>query len=312
MSSAATRRKPAQRRAPANAKRRRPARANRPSILDRAVAALPVSEHTLRRVVAWTILAALAAGALVVSTWFGLPQAAYAGIAEGVGRTGLRVGQIEVKGLKRMDRMSVYAMALDQQSRAMPLVDLEAVRQRLLTYGWIADARVSRRLPDTLVIDIVERQPAAIWQNEGQLMLIDAKGVLLEPVSPQHMPDLPLVIGDGANEQEPALHQLMEAAPALKPLVRAATWIGNRRWDLIFTSGERLQLPEGKAESARALAKFAALEGTQGLLGKGYIRLDMRDPSRLVVRMPDADDKVIDGGASAPKGNQPAVGGTEA
>ena len=33
-------------------------------------------------------------------------------------------------------------------------------------FGWVKDARVSRRLPDTLVIDIVERTPAALWQNQ--------------------------------------------------------------------------------------------------------------------------------------------------
>ena len=47
----------------------------------------------------------------------------------------------------------------------MPLVDLGDTRERLLEFGWIHEARVSRRLPDTLVIDIIERQPAAIWQN---------------------------------------------------------------------------------------------------------------------------------------------------
>src|SRR3546814_7790920 len=45
------------------------------------------------------------------------------------------------------------------------------------------DARVSRRLPDTLVVDIVERTPAAIWQHNGRLSLIDKKGVVLEPVT---------------------------------------------------------------------------------------------------------------------------------
>ena len=54
-----------------------------------------------------------------------------------------------------------------------------------------------RRLPDTLVIDIVERTPAALWQNKGQLALIDAGGVVLDRVPIDRMPDLPLVIGPG-------------------------------------------------------------------------------------------------------------------
>ena len=87
------------------------------------------------------------------------------------------------------------------------------MREQLLRYGWIADAHVSRRLPDTLLIDIVEREPAAVWQDRGQLTLIDATGVLLEPVRPDAMPDLPLVIGPGADRQEAAYQRCWRPRP---------------------------------------------------------------------------------------------------
>lgn len=268
-------------------------------MMDHAIAALPFDEATLRRIATWSILGFVGAVALLIASVTGALGAAGTAMAEGIGRAGFKVKEIEVTGIDRMERMSVYAIALDQQSRAMPLVDLDQVRERLLDYGWIADARVSRRLPDTLVIDIVERQPAAIWQHEGQLMLIDATGVLLEPVSPSAMPDLPLVIGDGANAQEPAFQRLIAAAPALAPQVTSATWVGARRWDLRFESGEVLALPEGEREAAKALVEFARRDGTQGLLGRGYVRFDMRDPTRLVVRMPNQVTREIsseDGG----------------
>lgn len=268
---------------------RRSSRPARKSIIDRMIAALPVSEATLRKVATWTIMLTLGAVTLAAATFFGLPQAAAVAAAEQVGKAGFRVEQIEVKGAKRMSAMTVYAVALQQQSRAMPLVDLAAVRQKLLTYGWIADAQVSRRLPDKLVVNIVERTPAAVWQNQGQLTLIDADGVLLEPVSVEAMPDLPLVIGPGANRQAPAYRALLDAAPALRPLVKAATWVGNRRWNLTFETGETLVLPEEAPR--RALVKFAELDGAQPLLGKGWLRFDMRDPTRLVVRKPGAESR---------------------
>ncbi len=264
---------------------KRPARA---SVLDQAVAALPGGAATARKIVGWSLTAGAAAIALALANWFGAFGAVGVAAAEAVGAAGFRVEQIEVTGLKRMDATSVYAVALDQRSRAMPLVDLDATRQKLLDYGWIADARVSRRLPDTLVVDVVERDPAAVWQNKGRLMLIDSGGVLLDGVQPGRMPRLPLVIGEGANAQEPAYRKLMAAAPALKPVVKAAIWVGNRRWDLVFQTGERLVLPEGEDDAARALVKFAQLDGTLGLLGKGYERFDLRDPSKLVVRMKSA------------------------
>jgi cell division protein FtsQ len=167
----------------------------------------------------------------------------------------------------------------------MPLVDLSGTRQRLLQFGWVRDARVSRRLPDTLVVDIVERKPAAIWQNNGALALIDAEGVVLERVKLEAMPNLPLVIGPAANRQASSLARLVEAAPQLKPVMEGATWIGGRRWDIRFQSGETIALPEGEAAARKALARFAQLDQSAQLLGRGFSRFDMRVPGKFIVRV---------------------------
>jgi cell division protein FtsQ len=255
-------------------------------MLDQAMAALPFSPATLQRLATWAIVGAVGVVSFGVASWFGIPAMAGTVIAEGIGEAGFRVELVDPKGMKRVDKMSVYAAALDQKSRAMPLVDLNLVRQRLLQNPWIEDARVMRRLPSTLSIYIVEREPAAIWQHQGQLMLIDPHGALLEPVSREAMPDLPLLIGENANRQEEVRRRLMDAAPALKPLVKAATWVGNRRWDLTFDTGERLMLPEGEAESMKALAEFARMDATQPLLGRGNISFDLRVPDRMFIRRP--------------------------
>lgn len=265
-------------------KRKPGGRKPRAGLLDRAIAAVPVSEATLRRAFGWTFTIAIGGAAIGAASFFGVPGMIGTAIAEGMGRAGLRVEQVEVTGLQRMDRMAVYGVALDQQSRAMALVDLDEVRERLMRYGWIADARVSRRLPDTIVIDVVERVPAAVWQNNGQLMLIDEGGTLLEPVRADAVPNLPLLVGEGANAQAPAWRRLIDAAPALRPMVRAASWIGDRRWDLKFVSGETLMLPAGEPEAQAALTKFAELDGRDRLLGGSYVRFDLRTPKNLVMR----------------------------
>ena len=271
----------------------------------RLVQKLPISEATLKKAVTWTITGAAGIAAVVAATYIGVPGMVGAALAETAGQAGFRVDQIEITGLKRMDRMSVYAVALDQQSRAMPLVDLESVRQNLLRYGWIADAHVSRRLPDTLLVDIVERAPAAVWQDRGDLTLIDKDGVLLEPVRPDAIPDLPLVIGPGADRQMTGYQTLLAAAPALKPRIKAATWIGNRRWDLTFESGETLALPEDDA--GRALIRFAELDGARPLLGRGWLRFDMRDPAKLVARKPGLNQNHALAEPAVQGGPEPAI-----
>ena len=264
--------------------KRRASKAKKPSSIDRMIATLPVSEPTLHRIATWTMMGTMGAISLATATFFGVPQAAAVATAEQIGKAGFRVEGIEVTGTRRMSAMTVYAVALDQRSRSMPLVDVVGVRERLLKYGWVADAQVSRRLPDKLVINIVEREPAAVWQNHGVLTLIDKDGIMLDPVSAAAMPDLPLIIGEGANSQAPNYRALLDAAPALKPQVRAATWVGNRRWNLLFQTGETLALPE--EDPARALVKFAELDGSRSLLGKGWVRFDMRNAERFVARKP--------------------------
>ena len=211
-----------------------------PSMLTRAIGAIPISAAMWQRIATATILATAGGAVIAIAVMLGIPGYVGQQIAEGVGRAGFAVKRVEVTGIDRMERLTVYAVALDQNSRAMPLVDLNKVRAQLLQYGWIADARVSRRLPDTLVVDIVERKAAAVWQNGGRLSLIDDHGIVLEPVALNAMPDLPLVIGPDANVQATALTELVAHAPRLKPMLAGATWVGGRRWDLKFQSGEVL------------------------------------------------------------------------
>ena len=214
------------------------------------IAKLPVKEAEANRLAGWAFgLFALAiAGVALVA----LDVPAKVGLAAGeaVGDAGFRVKSVDIQGIRRMEPRPVYDIALDQKTTAMPLVDVGAIRKRLLQYGWVKDARVSRRFPDTLVIDIVERMPAALWQDDRRLSLIDAEGVVLDRVPVSHMPDLPLLIGPGANAQAVPLEQLLAQVPTLQPQLVSATWVGQRRWDLNFQSGETIALPEGEAAGA--------------------------------------------------------------
>ena len=257
---------------------------------------LPISPallHRLGRWLAWGVAVALV-GALAWA--FQLPQIAGTAAGEAIGSLGFSVKHIDARGMKPEHRLAVMSVANDQDTTAMPLIDLDRMREQLLGIGWVRDAQVSRRLPDTIAIRIVEREPAAIWQNRGRLSLIDADGTVLDEVRLDAMPDLPLVIGPAANLQAAALNRLLDAAPTLKPMMAGATWIGGRRWDVRFQSGEVLALPEGEPAAAKALAKFARLDATAGMLGKGLVRFDMRLPGKMYIRMSREPGKRIGSG----------------
>jgi cell division protein FtsQ len=270
--------------APARGKpaaRRRPPAKTRDGMLPR----IPLPEGLVRTIRNWSfgiIAVAAVIGGLIV---MGVPQMTGMATAHGLGRMGFVVRNIQLTGLKQVDRDTVYRIVSEAHGQDMPLVDLSQLRSQLLQLGWIEDARVSRRLPDTLAIDLVERVPAAVLQRNQQLSLIDAQGHILAAVDAHTMPvQLPLVIGDGVEAHIGALQALIASQAPLKQLIDGATWVGQRRWDLRFQSGETLSLPEGDGEARKALATFAKKDQEARLLGQGYVRIDMRDPSRMVVR----------------------------
>ncbi len=254
---------------------------------------LPVDQARANRIAGLAFAGFLLAMAVVALVALDLPAKAMTAAGEAVGRSGFAVKRIDVKGIRQMDSAPVYDIALDQRSMAMPLVDVHAIRQKLLRFGWVKDARVSRRLPDTLVIDIVERTPAALWQDRQQLALIDSDGVVLDRVAVDKMPDLPLLIGPGANARTQELSRMLSAVPTLKPQLASANWIGRRRWDLSFQSGETVALPEGESAARSALVKFAKVDRSSGLLGRGLVRFDLRVPGKMIVRLPRAPGEAI-------------------
>ena len=276
--------------------------APRVTVPKRIAKRLPVTEARINAWAAAAFALFLALIAAVVLVALDVPGKAMTAAGEAIGRAGFTVKRVDVVGLRNMDSAPVYEVALEQRSMAMPLVDVAAIRQKLLRYGWIKDARVSRRLPDTLVIDIVERQPAALWQDRDRLALIDSEGVVIDRVPVTKMPDLPLLVGPGANLHGRELNRILEAAPTMKPQLVSASWVGRRRWDLQLQTGETIALPEGTEAARTALAKFAELDKSTGLLGRGLIRFDLRLPGKMVVRLPRAPAETEGAAAPQPQG----------
>lgn len=256
------------------------------SALDRLMHALPVSQERLHQAFLATILGGAAVLIWVVASFAGVPAMAGVQLAALAADAGFEVRRVEVRGVERMNELKVYEQVLGERDRAMPLVDLAALREKLLELSWVGDARVSRQLPDTLVIDIVERVPHAVLKKPGRYVLIDAEGHELEPVKEARARSMLVLAGPGAGKQVVGLDNLLEAAPALKPQVRQAEWIGNRRWNLTFKTGQVLALPQGDKQSAAALVSFARLDGVNRLLGGKVAAFDMRAPDRIYLRVP--------------------------
>lgn len=283
--------------------RAKPKKPSKVAVPQKFAKRVPVDQARANKIAGLVFGAFVLAIGVVVFVALDIPAKAERAAGTAIGQAGFMVNGYQIVGINHMNRALIDSVVTDELRRAadeagsakapQALVDVAEIRQRLLGYGWVKDARVSRHLPDALVIDIVERTPAALWQSEGRLALIDKEGVVLDRVQVDKMPDLPLLIGPGANRQEEGLGRLLTAVPTLKPQLASATWVGGRRWDLNFQSGETVALPEGEQTAMAALIKFARLDKQTGLLGRGIVRFDLRVPDKMIVRLPRAPGEPI-------------------
>lgn len=270
----------------------RAAKARTGSVIDGVMALQPFNERQLHRIFLAVILGGAVALAWIAASFAGVPAMAQDQVAHLSHQAGFELHNVNVRGTKHLNELKVYQIALADRDRAMPFIDVGAVRDRLMGLSWVEDARVSRQLPDTLVIDIVERKPVAVLAKPDKFVLIDGTGRELEVVGEERTKGKLVLSGPGAGQQVAELSALLDAAPALRPQLKAAEWIGNRRWNLTFKTGQLLALPEGKDESAKALITFAQLDGRNRLLGGKATAFDMRAGDRIYIRMPERTDAV--------------------
>lgn len=132
------------------------------------------------------------------------------------------VAAVEVEGNQALSDGEVRArLGLDPAYRYnLFRLDLEAIEDRLETEPWIALAHARRRLPDTLVIEIEENQPAALVEMDG-LYLADAGGQVFARALTErgHGRGLPVVTGitreqyvDSPEAAQAAIRRALEAA----------------------------------------------------------------------------------------------------
>ncbi|WP_120076827.1 cell division protein FtsQ/DivIB [Aurantiacibacter odishensis] len=256
------------------------------SILGRMLGMLPFTEEQLQKAFTVVILGVALLGLGWLAQVSGATAVAADRFAHVASNAGFKLRAVNVQGTQRMNEMLVHERAFGQRDLAMTRVDTEGLREELLQLPWVEDARVSRQLPDVLKVDIVERQPHAVLRKADRLMLIDPTGVELEPISRSDAAEYLLIEGPAAQGQVEALDALLDAAPALKGKVTGAEWVGNRRWNLTFDTGQRLALPQGEDRSAAALISFAQADGVHRLIGGEVASFDMRNPPRMYMHVP--------------------------
>ena len=211
---------------------------------------------------------------------------------------GFGIDDVKIAGEKETSGLTI----LEQLDLSGSLISYDAAtaQKRLAELPWIESAVVRKFYPSTLSIEIVERKPFALWQRDGDVVVIDKSGTSIVPLEDGRFAKLPLMVGGGANQTAPDLLGDLVAEPTIVAQMRAAVLVAGRRWDLHLDHGVTVKLPEKGVRAA--LAELVRLDSAEQLLSRDVVVIDMRLPDRVTVRLPEGRslDEITSEGAKPP------------
>lgn len=163
-------------------------------------------------------------------------------------------------------------------------LDLEKIRADIEALDPIKSASVRVGQGGALEIALNPRVPAALWRDGATLRLIDADGVQSGQIAARaDRLDLPLIAGDGAEDNINEALNLFAAAGPLIDRMRGLVRMGERRWDMVLDRDQRILLPSDGAVAA--LDRVIALNDAQDMLNRDVAVVDMRNAHRPTLRM---------------------------
>jgi cell division protein FtsQ len=176
--------------------------------------------------------------------------------------------------------------------------DLAEVRQRLKQQALIKDAVVTRLLPDTLRVDLIERVPVAVVQLSGRLACVDEEGTALGGFN--LMGAQPALLGWDERGSALSHSANLDRLELYLELKRALSAPELNYWDkvdqvdvhnlrdvvVILTESPGTQIHMGNRDFQQ---RFGLILNRLDDVLKGRIEvsfIDVSDPTRVVVRPP--------------------------
>ncbi len=232
----------------------------------------------------WLLLAAaLAAGAAVGLVKSGAGDRLESAARQASAAAGLTITEVWVRGRRQIERFALIRALAPAMGQPSLFVDIEAVAAAVRDVDGVLDVEVRVRFPGQLQVLLRERVVAAVWQTGGRHYTIDAGGHVIRRVPVGAHPELPLVVGDGANRMLANLAELFDARPGIVRHIDSAIWVSRRRWTFRTRRATTVHLPEH--EPAAALARLSASLGDLPALPPEIWVVDLRVPDRMFVRM---------------------------
>ena len=164
-------------------------------------------------------------------------------------------------------------------------LDLSDLRKQVLALPPVEIAEAHIKGGGILHIKVNEKTPTLLLKEKIGFTVLSKQGEFIRSVSSrEYFSNLPVITGKGAENAAAQANAIFKAMYGKLDRVRGLVFVGQRRWNLIMTSGQVIMLPEENPE--QAIQKILILDKAEQILSRNIAVFDFRLPSRITLRIP--------------------------
>tara|TARA_Y100000748_G_scaffold290582_1_gene277351 strand:+ start:52 stop:792 length:741 start_codon:yes stop_codon:yes gene_type:complete len=163
--------------------------------------------------------------------------------------------------------------------------DKDHAKSLLEEVGWVKRANIKKIYPNTLIINIIESDPFAIFYKNQDIFLIDIDGQIISP-NPDinEYESLLTVRGEKAEiKLNKIIKEININFPEVRNKVNELEFVDKRRWNLFLSNDLLVKLPD--TEINESLKNLKKLFDDKQILDSNIIEVDLRIKGRAIIKV---------------------------
>lgn len=195
----------------------------------------------------------------------------------------LPIRQVRIEGeFRHLSTSALQELVQNKVRSGFFNVDVDAVREAVLTEPWVRHVSVHRVWPDSLQVFVTEQTAAARWNDVG---LLNIAGGLFTPAKSTFPADLPLLEGPEGTEKA-VMSRYLSLRESLQPFdigIARLNLDDRRAWSFRLDNG--LDVIVGRNDFDTRITRFVEMVLTRlgSKLDKAAL-IDLRYPNGFAVR----------------------------
>jgi len=163
--------------------------------------------------------------------------------------------------------------------------DKDHAKSLLEQVGWVKRASIKKIYPNTLIVNIIETDPFAIYYDNQNNYLIDIDGLIISSNPDINVyKNLLIVRGEEAKTKlNEIIKEINIYFPDVRNRINELEFIEKRRWNLFLSGNLLIKLPD--TEIKESLNNLKKLFEDKQVLESNIIEVDLRIKGRAVIKV---------------------------